>query len=149
PCSRSIGSAGFQAAVPCFRYDTSTDALRLSSPCTNHSKPRLISVGGSTRNSPAVIAPAAGAAVATRCRNHTPIATVNTSVRESVRRAAVFMIVPSGDGHILLASMFQGGPLPGWNAAPTTPAARLAWVAAGLFISNSAGRAGYRIPPGG
>ena len=66
PCSRSSGSACFHSVVPCLRYDTSTDALRLSSPSMNHSKPRLISVGGSTMNSPAVTAPPAAAAVTTR-----------------------------------------------------------------------------------
>src|SRR4030095_16404278 len=53
---RSIGSARFHCGSPCLRYDTSTAALRLSSPSMNHSKPRLMSVGGSTRNSPAVTA---------------------------------------------------------------------------------------------
>src|SRR4051812_13160337 len=58
----------------------------------NHSKPRLMSVGGSTRNSPAVTAPPAAAAVTTRRLRQTPITTVNTSVSASVRSAAVFMI---------------------------------------------------------
>ena len=42
----------FHWRLACLRYETSTAALRLSSPSTNHSKPRLISVGGSTMNSP-------------------------------------------------------------------------------------------------
>src|SRR6059058_1080290 len=58
----------------------------------NHSKPRLMSVGGSTRNSPDVTAPPAAAAVTTRRLRQTPITTVNTSVSASVRIAAVFMI---------------------------------------------------------
>src|SRR5581483_5560914 len=64
PCSRSSGRPGFQSAVPCFRYDTSTVAFRLSSPWMNHSNPRLISVGGSTMNSPDVTPSPAEAAVA-------------------------------------------------------------------------------------
>jgi len=61
PFRRSSGSAGRHPVVPVFRYDTSTDAVRLASPSMNHSKPRLMSVAGSTRNSPAVTAFALGA----------------------------------------------------------------------------------------
>ena len=56
PCRRRRGSAGDHAVSPCRRYDTSTAAFRLSSPSMDHSKPRLISVGGSTRSSPAATA---------------------------------------------------------------------------------------------
>src|SRR5262249_15957144 len=57
-----MGRAGFQSVVPCLRYDTSTDAFRFSSPSTNHSNPRLMSVGGSMMNSPAVTASVGDAA---------------------------------------------------------------------------------------
>src|SRR3954447_15070086 len=120
PCSRSIGSACFHAAVPCFRYDTSTDALRLSSPWMNHSKPRLINVGGSTRNSPAVTAPPGVAAVITRCRNQTPLTIVTTTVSASVRSAAVFMGVPfSKRSHL----MRHWRSMPRWFLAPSCAAA--------------------------
>src|SRR5687767_13537992 len=46
----------FHAVSPGFRYDTSTLALRFASPSICHSNPRLISVGGSTMNSPGVTA---------------------------------------------------------------------------------------------
>ena len=48
PCSRSSGMPVFHALSPALRYETSTFALRLASPSISHSKPRLISVGGST-----------------------------------------------------------------------------------------------------
>ena len=52
PCKRSSGSPCFHSVSPCWRYDTDTCALRLSSPSISHSKPRLISVGWSMMNSP-------------------------------------------------------------------------------------------------
>src|ERR1700677_1025256 len=42
------------SVVPFFRKDTSTLALRLSSPVIGHSNPRLMSVGGSITISPGV-----------------------------------------------------------------------------------------------
>ena len=61
PAAAAAAAPRFHCVSPCLRYDTSTAALRLSSPSMNHSKPRLISVGGSTTNSPAVTASFAAA----------------------------------------------------------------------------------------
>src|SRR5215472_640194 len=44
-CNRRSGRPFFQAASPFFRYETSTDALRLSSPVIFQSKPSDNSVG--------------------------------------------------------------------------------------------------------
>src|ERR1700735_3096381 len=50
------GMALRHAASPSLRKETSTLALRLSSPLIGHSNPRLISVGGSITISPGVTA---------------------------------------------------------------------------------------------
>src|SRR5687768_1901425 len=56
---RSSGRPSFHCRSPCLRYDTVTEALRLSSPSMCHSKPSERSVGGSVTNSPAVVRSAA------------------------------------------------------------------------------------------
>src|SRR6187551_752588 len=56
PCKRSSGNASRQSDAPRSRNDTATFASRLSSPSIHHSKPRLISVAGSTTSSPGVTA---------------------------------------------------------------------------------------------
>src|SRR5215831_11606473 len=54
-CRRSSGRAFFHCVSPFFLYETSTAALRLSSPVIFQSKPSDNSVGGSTENSPATV----------------------------------------------------------------------------------------------
>src|SRR5580693_3191449 len=69
---RNSGSPSFHACSPFLRYDTATVALRLSSPSIFHSKPREISVAGSTMNSFAVVLSAANnEAVQKSDRKHT------------------------------------------------------------------------------
>src|ERR1017187_5146014 len=54
PCRRNIGKPCLHSTSPIRRYETSTVALRLSLLSISHSKPRLISVGGSITSSPGV-----------------------------------------------------------------------------------------------
>ena len=63
PWSRTSGIPLRQAVSPCFLNETSTLALRLASPSMCHSKPRLMSVGCSTTNSPGVTCASPGAAL--------------------------------------------------------------------------------------
>src|SRR5215216_3275428 len=60
---RSSGNPSFHCGSPCLRYDTATDALRLSSPSICHSNPSDSTVGGSVTNSPTVVRSAAASGV--------------------------------------------------------------------------------------
>ena len=85
-CRRTSGMPFFQAVSPALRYDTATDALRLASPSITHSKPRLISVGGSTTRSPGVTRVLGGAGVWAM-----PAAPESTAMEMTAMRARLIM----------------------------------------------------------
>src|SRR6478672_1465319 len=95
-----MGRADFQSAAPCLRYETSTDAFLFSSPSTNHSNPRLMRVGGSTMNSPAVTASLGDAAATVQYFSVAPVTTIAVAATARPSQVRVLAMIMSFDDRV-------------------------------------------------